>query len=172
VQRTVAFAQADREQPGKVPAMNRCIQTTKSGKPCPFAALADSRDGAYCFAHDPDRKEARAAARKKGGRPKADTAVDGKKATSYRQLLTVQDILSVLSEAIGRVFAKKLETKDALAIATLSNTFLAALKMQPEPLRTVKAKSKQAQTAEAIRRIRELYGMTTDPPASSDSDIN
>ena len=130
--------------------MARCKEKTKSGERCPFTALPDSPDGAFCYHHDPKRKEERQEAAKKGGRPKG----------IKRNILTVHDVQEVLSETINMVFEGKLETKDAQAIASLSNSFIATLKMIPKEKQTKKAKSKKAETEEAMRRIREIYGMS------------
>ena len=131
--------------------MAKCKEKTKSGEPCPFSALADSRDGAYCYNHDPDRKQQRQEARSKSGHAKR------------RNLLTVHDVIEVLSETINMVFEGKLETKDAQAVSSLANTFLAALKLVPKEKQTKKAKSKKAEAEESMKRIREIYGMTPEP---------
>ena len=156
--------------------MTKCIAKTIDGQPCSLKALADSRDGQYCYRHDPDREEVRRQNSKRGGRPKKITLLDAlseeeKALIQHRNVRTVQNVIEILGEAIGFVMAQKLNATMGQTIAKLSATLLSALKMLPEEEQAEKSKQPRCSKDEAVKRIRELYGMTPEPLKKSE-DVN
>jgi hypothetical protein len=73
----------------------RCIATKTNGQPCPNPARASG----YCFAHDPTAGEARATARRKGGRHSHTRHSDaGQPSTDIR---TLDDVRGLLGYALA-----------------------------------------------------------------------
>jgi hypothetical protein len=72
-----------------------CAGLTNAGQPCTAFAVSDS---VYCFAHAPERKAERLAARKAGGRARQPLSVAAKPDTM--RLRTVEDVQQLL-EAVA-----------------------------------------------------------------------
>jgi hypothetical protein len=97
----------------------QCAATRGDGQPCRAPALPGS---AYCFNHDPDRAEARARARQKGGRNRA-------KIVRLRGLIPPRllPVFDTLEGALAEVHDGTLEPAKANAMANLARAMTAVL---------------------------------------------
>lgn len=97
----------------------RCVATRKDGQGCQAPALPNSQ---YCFAHDPDRKAQRDAARQKGG---ANSA----KIIRLRGLIPPRlvPVFDLLEQALQEVHDGRLDPKAAQAMASLARAMTTVL---------------------------------------------
>jgi hypothetical protein len=124
-------AEAVTDHPGSVP--KRCADTRLDGQPCGGPVLGT---GTFCFAHDPEKRAAREAARQKGGQRSASIARIHRLVPP--RLVTVYD---ALEEALGQVHRGELAAGRAIAMASLARAMVAVL-----------------QAGEVEQRLRELEG--------------
>src|SRR5919199_2690 len=96
-----------------------CTATRRDGRACTAPAMGD---GPHCFAHDPDRVEARHEARRKGGHARASSA--RLRGLVPPRLLPVYD---TLESALQEVHAGSLDPKQASAMAALARAMVAVL---------------------------------------------
>jgi hypothetical protein len=112
----------------------RCDATCKSGQPCRVPALPCS---AYCFSHDPERAEARAEARRRGGH-------NSGKGARLRRLVPPRlvSIFDVLEATLAEVHDGSLEPGRANAMANVARALVAVLTAgeMEERLRALEAK--------------------------------
>ena len=97
----------------------RCEATRRDGSPCAGFALPGT---SFCFAHDPERQAARAAARRKGGRNSA-------KVIRLRGLIPPRllPVYETLEAALQEVHDGKLDPRRAVAMASLARAMVAVL---------------------------------------------
>ena len=97
-----------------VDGTTRCRGTRKDGTPCQAPPHAIGGDG-YCWAHDPEKREARRAARAKGGQHKA-TAVRAEKLVPSH----MRPVLGAVLAAIRDVRSGALTPAQGSALASLA----------------------------------------------------
>ena len=97
----------------------RCEAARKNGAPCQAPALPGSR---FCFAHDPERAQARVEARKRGGHNSA-------KVVRLRGLAPPRlvPIFDQLERALVEVHDGELDPKAAQAMASLARALATLL---------------------------------------------
>lgn len=98
---------------------NYCCATRKDGQPCEAQALPGSD---YCFAHDPERKEQRDAARSQGGKNRAGIV-------RLRGLIPPRliSVYETLEQALSEVHGGSLEPNRAQAMAAISRAMVHVL---------------------------------------------
>ncbi len=92
----------------------RCTATRRDGSHCAAPPSAIGENG-FCWAHDPDKREARRAARAKGGRQRATSARAEKLLPSH-----MRPVLGAVLAAIRDVRAGAITPAQASAIASLA----------------------------------------------------
>ncbi len=114
---------------------NRCDSRRKDGQPCTNPATGG---GAYCFAHDPDREQARAEARTRGGQNSSNAVRLGNLCPP--RLVAVFDRLE---RALEEVHTGTLEPRQASAMASLAGAMTRVLTTGEleQRLRDVEAKT-------------------------------
>lgn len=121
----------------------QCSAETKAGARCRSRALP-GRD--RCFTHDPSRADELAAARRRGGKGKAN------KARARKQLpaavLTPQEIEGVLSTVLVRVAAQQLHPAIGSSVAAIAKALIAV--------------KDASSVAERLKRLEEAAGMGTE----------
>jgi hypothetical protein len=121
---------AEQDQQPPATASNRCHATTRDGRPCTVPPV---RGGAYCFAHRPGARQARA----RGGMNRSAAR------RAWRLLQgappELRELAETVHEALGAVRRGELDPRRAQAIAALVRVLLelheqAALRLRLEEL--------------------------------------
>ena len=96
-----------------------CTAVRKDGQPCSVRVLVD---GSHCFAHAPDRQQARAEARRRGGQNRSA-------AVRLRGLVPPRlvPVFDRLEAALAETHAGDLDPKTATAMAALARAMVAVL---------------------------------------------
>lgn len=94
----------------------QCEATNRRGRQCEAHALASS---AYCWFHDPAKAQERKEARASGGQARAGLMITQGN-TQPREIKSVGDILSLLSETVSDVLLLQNSLARAQTIARLS----------------------------------------------------
>ena len=98
----------------------RCAHTHPSGKPCGGYAIAGSP---YCFAHAPEQRDKRDAARRRGGQA-------GRVATLAESSVTVRslgDVVALVEATINDVRAGRVDVRIANSVAVLAGVAIRAI---------------------------------------------
>jgi len=102
-------------------SQSTCRHVKEDGMPC----RAKTRPGVdYCFFHDPDRAEERAAAREAGGRARKAAVLP--EDTPRRPVKTAGDVIDLLSETINQVRTGALDPRVGNCVGYLSGIVLKA----------------------------------------------
>jgi hypothetical protein len=107
-----------------MPGDRQCEAQTQAGTRCRGQALTGS---AYCFAHDTAQAEARAEARRRGGRAAIRGATVLPEDTPDLPLASVADVTALLGQSINEVRKGKIDPRVANAVGYLGNILLRAL---------------------------------------------
>jgi hypothetical protein len=103
-----------------------CKEKTTTGAPCRAYALADS---AYCFAHDPQRRQERTQARRAGGYARHGRKL-GKIAPAEPVTLgTIRDVCRLLETEVNCVLRLEISLSRAQTIARLAGAFVSAFQV-------------------------------------------
>lgn len=100
-----------------------CAGTTKKGERCQAPPLTSS---AYCFVHDPDREEERAAARSRGGFA-LHYGAGGKPQGEPVQVRTADDVCKLLETAASDALARKPSANRSRLLAYIATAALRAV---------------------------------------------
>jgi len=92
-----------------------CSATRRDGSPCAAPPSAVDAATGFCWAHSPDKREARRAARAKGGRGKATAARAEKLLPSH-----MRPVLAAVFAALRDVRSGAIAPAQASAIASLA----------------------------------------------------
>lgn len=107
----------------------RCCQTSKNGNPC----QADPQTGKpYCFFHDPEQQQQRAAARKHGGEVRSHGAEQKTflpPNLPIKSLKTPSDVAELLNETIIQLLRGEIDLASAKAIGYMANVLLSLMKV-------------------------------------------
>jgi hypothetical protein len=130
-----------------IPNLLTCAATRRDGLPCQVRALPGS---AYCFAHDPARAEQRTAARRQGGRNRAD-------AVRLRGLLPPRlvPIFERLEAAMTELHAGTLDPRTASAMAALARAMVAVLVAGETEQRLRDLEARLSEPADAVASWRQ-----------------
>ncbi len=105
-------------------AVGRCSAKTADGRDCP---VRPGHGSAYCYLHDPAKREEAQAARRAGGlnagRPPSDLTLSFK---------TMTDAVSMLERVASEVAARRLTPPQGTAITHAIRTAIMALKADQE----------------------------------------
>jgi hypothetical protein len=105
---------------------SRCTAKTRGGQPCQAQPLPGK---AFCFTHDPESSEARAAARRKGGKARCKPAAVLPGDTPEAPLKSVQDVVAFLGQTASQVRRGDLDAKAGNCLAGICGQLLKALEM-------------------------------------------
>ena len=106
-------------QPKRGPTNGKqCAASRKDGRPCTAPALS----GPFCFAHDPDREQERAEARRRGG--KGRSTIARLHAMMPRDL---RGVYETLGQAMTEVHQGELDPRKASAMASIARAMVAVL---------------------------------------------
>jgi len=125
----------------------RCQHTNKNGSPC----QANPQTGKlYCFFHDPEQQQKRAAARKQGGEVRSQVA--GKKNflppnLSLKSLETPSDVVELLEETVNQFRCGEIDLDSARAIGQMANVLLSLMKMAHTQKRRAARSAKKTEEA-------------------------
>ena len=101
---------------------NRCKAVTADGTPCRAQRVHGAE---YCFFHDPQRAEDRAAAQQAGGRKGRAAVLPAE--TPRRPVETAADVIALLGETIHQVRTGALDPRVGNCVGYLSGTILKAI---------------------------------------------
>jgi hypothetical protein len=102
----------------------RCEGQTKGGTRCKARCQPGK---AYCFFHDPERAEARAEARSKGGKARSKPAAVLPGETADTPLESVDDVKALLGQTINQLRKGQLDPKVSNGIGYLAGVLLKAI---------------------------------------------
>jgi hypothetical protein len=88
------------------------------------------RESFYCFFHDPDLKQEREAARKKGGKERSRKAAVLPSDTPDRPLATAADITALLTATINQVLRGQLDTRISNSVSVLVDSLVRAQRQE------------------------------------------
>jgi len=103
----------------------RCCHKTKDGGDCKATPQTNKQ---YCFFHDPEAQQKRAAARRAGGTIRQSQAAAQRPHFSVKPPQNPSDVIALVGELMDRVGQGSLDTRTANCIGHMSNIALSAMK--------------------------------------------
>jgi hypothetical protein len=97
----------------------KCSELKTDGTPCNGNALAGK---AYCWSHDPELAEQRAAGARRGGEARSNARRAARQWAAIGEQLTSADLPSILKACMFSVKSGTMEPSQAQAIAALAKT--------------------------------------------------
>jgi hypothetical protein len=119
----------------------QCQVIKSDGKQCNAYA---GHESLYCFIHDPQRKEERQAAQKKGGKERSRKAAVLPSDTPDKPLETAQDVAKVLAETINQLRRGELDHRICNSLGCLTGYLLKAQELGQIERRLAKLESVHA----------------------------